>query len=101
MVDLNTLKEQIRSVNEQTRLVTDVNSKSVVQVPAEMWEDLISQVLEEPPSTVSEPDRLQALLKKWETEKTPQNERLKIALNYLDANPSEESSEWWDDFERF
>lgn len=84
MVNLNMLKEQIRIVNEQSQLVTDANGKPMVQVPVEVWETLISQLGEEPPSSaVPQPERWKALREKWA------------------AEPEINDEAWWNDFEKF
>jgi hypothetical protein len=76
MVDISILREQIQFVN-------DANGKPVVQVPVELWDDLVSQLQDQPPSSpVPQPERLQALLKQW-------------------AQEPEDDNAWWDDFETF
>jgi hypothetical protein len=78
MVDINTLMEQVH-------FATDANGKSIVQVPVEVWDDIIARLQDKPPSSpIPQPERLQALLKQWAQEPTQDSDNA-----------------WWDDFETF
>jgi hypothetical protein len=72
MVDLTHL-QQI------ARVVRDENGKKVVQIPFELWEELLGQIEHQP----SQIEQIMAVLREFESE------------------PDDKSDEWWDEFNAF
>jgi hypothetical protein len=77
MVDLTHLQQA-------ARVVKDENGNEMVQIPRELWEETVGRIeVEEQQPKLSQAERIQALLKKWE------------------AEPDDTPAEWWDEFEAF
>ncbi len=77
MVDLTHLQQV-------ARVVKDENGNEVVQIPRELWEEIVGRIeVEEERPKLSQAEQIRALLKKWEEE------------------PDDTPAEWWDEFESF
>lgn len=73
MVDLTAIKQA-------ARVVKDENGNPVVQIPLEVWEEVVGSIKQDLPQY----ERIKALLKKWEEE--PEDDM---------------PNEWWDEYFQF